>query len=114
MNDDWCMADEQRYEDDLWNALQSNGWRVDDAEVIAGYGEEFPDADVLSSDVHGSAERLMQAAGMTAKEMSETALAGGPLWDQLGTDLIFQWAMHKSRGMGGALAKWLSNNPYQE
>jgi len=114
MHDDWCMADEQPYEDDLWNALQSNGWRIDDAQVVAGYAEEFPDADVFSSDVHASAERLRQAAGVTAKEMSETALAGGPLWDELGTDLIFQWAMHMSRGMGGALAKWLANNPYEE
>jgi hypothetical protein len=114
MHDDRCMAAKQPYEDDLWNTLQKNGWRVDDAEAVAGYAEKFPDADVLSSDVHACAERLLQAAGVTAKEMSETALAAGPLWDELGTDLTFQWAMHTSRGMGGALAEWLANNPYEE
>ena len=109
-----CMPEEQEYEPDLWNALQKNGWRIDDAELVANFAAEFPDADVLSADVHASAKRLQRAAGVTAQEMAETALVSGPLWDEIGTDLTFQWAMHMSRGMGTALREWLKSNPYQE
>jgi hypothetical protein len=89
-----------RYDDPLWETLQGNGWRDGDVELVDAFAAEFPDADEPPDFVADAEERLRHAALIATTVVRDAGVVGGPLWDELGVELISQWGRSRSRSRG--------------
>jgi hypothetical protein len=94
------MTGAHRYDDLLWDTLQGNGWRDGDVELVDAFAAEFPDADQRPDFVADADERLQHAALIATKVVTDAGVVGGPLWDELGLELISQWGRSITRSRG--------------
>jgi hypothetical protein len=94
------MSDAHRYDDLLWETLQGNGWRDGDVDLVDAFAAEFPDAAVRPAFIDEADDRLQHAALIATRVVTDARVVGGPLWEELGVELLSQWGRSVSRSRG--------------